>query len=82
MTKASINILYPFDPEIERTFKRSYREVKDNHLILQTTSFGIGSNLQETKSEFSEPKEIIEPVIMATNREGTLKELANPDMAY
>jgi len=56
--------------------------VKDNHLILQTTSFGIGSNLQETKSEFSEPKEIIEPVIMATNREGTLKELANPDMAY
>ena len=55
--------------------------MKDSHLILQATTSGTDSELQETKFEFSKPEEITEPVIMATNRERTLKELANPDMA-
>jgi len=50
--------------------------------LLQTTFSGTYSELVKIESEFSESKEISTPVIMVVNRESTLKQLTNLDMAY
>ena len=68
MTRNRQNILYPLNHNIERTYKRLNKLIEDCHLILYTTSSSSDS-------------EHLEPESMAVNRERTLKELANQDVA-